>query len=168
MRKIILNLAVSLDGFIAGPNGEYDWCFTDADYGLTDFIASLDATLMGRKTYEIVEQFEPPYPTLTNYVFSTSLYTSPYSNVVFVNDDIVSFAKKLITQPGKNIWLYGGAEMIDPLVRENLVDEFILSVHPVLLGDGIPLFRKHTQRINLTLKESIKYPSGLVQLIYKK
>lgn len=168
MRKIILNLAVSLDGFIAGPNGEYDWCLTDHDYGMTDFLNSVDATLMGRKTYEVVLPYGHPYPTLTNYVFSNTLKTSEFPNVVFVTEDISPFVKKIKDKPGKNIWLYGGGEIIDALMQDNLVDEFVLSVHPLLLGSGIALFKKQDHRIHFKLKDSIKYPSGLVQLIYTK
>jgi dihydrofolate reductase len=168
MRKIKLNLAVSLDGFIAGPNGEYDWCLTDADYGMTAFINSVDATLMGRKTYELILEFGPPYPTLTNYVFSRTISTSEFNNVVFVNEDISTFVKTLRTAPGKDIWLYGGGEIIDELMNSNCIDEFVLSVHPLLLGNGIPLFKEHDHRTQLKLKDVIKYPSGLVQLIYIK
>lgn len=168
MRKIKLNLAVSLDGFIAGPNGEYDWCLTDADYGLNEFINSVDTTLMGRKTYELILEFGPPYPTLTNYVFSRTKNTSEFSNVIFVKDDISLFIKALREKPGKDIWLYGGAEIIDELMNSHCVDEFVLSVHPLLLGSGIPLFKKQDHRTQLKLKEVIKYPSGLVQLIYIK
>lgn len=168
MRKIILNLAVSLDGFIAGPNGEYDWCLTDADYGLTPFIGSVDATLMGRKTYEVVLQFGAPYPTLTNYVFSRTINNSEFNNVVFVDEDIPSFVKNLKEKPGKDIWLYGGGEIIDQLMAHNDVDELILSIHPILLGNGIPLFKKHNHRTHFKLKDAIKYESGLVQLIYIK
>lgn len=168
MRKIILNLAVSLDGYIAGRNGEYDWCLTDNDYGITEFLKTVDTTLMGRKTYELILEFGPPYPELTNYVFSRSSKTSDYTNVVFVNDDIPSFVQKIKKQPGKNVWLYGGAEIIDPLVNANLVDELVLSVHPILLGDGIPLFKKQNHRTSFKLNDAIKYPSGLVQLIYNK
>lgn len=168
MRKIILNLAVSLDGYIAGPNGEYDWCLTDNDYGITNFLKTVDATIMGRKTYELILQFGPPYPELTNYVFSRSSKTSDYQNVVFVNDDIPLFAEKIKKESGKNIWLYGGAEIIDPLLNVNLVDELVLSVHPILLGDGIPLFKKQNHRTSFKLSDVIKYPSGLVQMIYNK
>jgi dihydrofolate reductase len=169
MRKIILNLAVTLDGYIAGPNGEYDWCFTDADYGMTEFMKSVDATLMGRKTYDIVLQYVngAPYPNFTNYVFSRTRTESEFENVRIVNEQISDFVKKIKSDKGKNIWLYGGAEIIAPLVKEDLVDEMILSVHPILLGNGIPLFNKISPRKNLTLVDTTSYPSGLVQLIYK-
>jgi dihydrofolate reductase len=168
VRKIVLNLAVSLDGYIAGPNGEYDWCLTDADYGLTEFIESIDTTLMGRKTFDLIQQYGPPYPTLTNYVFSKTIQTSSFNNVIITNEEILSVARRLKATRGKNIWLYGGAEIISPLIENNEVDEMILSVHPLLLGDGIPLFKKQSTRHHFKLIDVIKYPSGLVQLIHGK
>lgn len=167
MRKIILNLAVTLDGYIAGPNGEYDWCYTDADYGMTDFMKSIDCTVMGRKTYDIVLQFGAPYPELTNYVFSRTKTKSDFENVKMVNEPIPAYVKKLKSERGKGIWLYGGAEIIEPLIEHDLVDEMVLSVHPILLGDGIPLFNKRSSRKHFKMIDSIKYPSGLVQLVYQ-
>lgn len=168
MRKLVLNLAVSLDGYIAGPNGEYDWCLTDDDYGMTDFLKSIDATVMGGKSYRLITNYGPPYPEFTNYVFTRTETETPFPNVVFVSDDIVEFIRNLKQQKGKNIWLFGGSEIIQPLISENLVDELMLAIHPLLLGDGIPLFRKFDERQPFQLSDSITYPSGLVQLIYKK
>ncbi|AYB30863.1 dihydrofolate reductase family protein [Chryseolinea soli] len=168
MRKIILNLAVSLDGFIAGPNGEYDWCFADADYGMTNFLNSIDAVVMGGKSYRLLLQYGAPYPEYTNYVFTRTEKSTPYANVVFTRDDIAEFVEALKEKEGKSIWLFGGAEIIHPLLENDLVDELMLSVHPVLLGDGLPLFRKLNERKAFKLMDSITYPSGLVQLYYKK
>lgn len=168
MRSLVLNLAVSLDGYIAGPNGEYDWCFTDADYGITDFLKSVDCTVMGGTSYRLLLEAGTPYPEFTNYVFSRTEKSSPYSNVVFVSDDIPTFVKSLKQKKGKNIWLFGGSEIIQPLMQEDLVDELILSIHPIILGGGIPLFKSLDERKIIRLTDSITYPSGLVQLIYKK
>lgn len=168
MRKIILNVAVSLDGFIAGPNGEYDWCFTDADYGMTDFLSSIDATLMGGKSYRLLLQYGPPYPAFTNYVFTRTEKNNSYSNVVLVSEDIPSFVTRLKQEKGKNIWLFGGAEIAHVLLEHDLIDEFMLSIHPIVMGDGLPLFRKLNDRKRFTLVDSIPYPTGLVQLVYKK
>jgi dihydrofolate reductase len=168
MRKVVLNLAVTLDGYIAGPNGEYDWCLTDDDYGMTDFLKSVDATLMGGKSYRLIVEYGPPYPEFTNYVFSRTETQTSFPNVQFVQDDIPEFVQSLKHQKGKNIWLFGGSEIIHPLIQQDLVDEMMLSIHPVLLGDGVPLFKKLDERKSLRLSDSITYPSGLVQLIYKK
>ena len=95
MRKVVLNLAVSLDGYIAGPNGEYDWCFADDDYGMTDFLNSIDATVMGGKSYRLIVELGQPYPEFTNYVFTRTEKETPYQNVVFVTEDIPEFVKSL-------------------------------------------------------------------------
>lgn len=167
MRKMLLNLAVTLDGFIAGPNGEYDWCFTDADYGMTQFMESVDTIVMGRKSFDLVVQYGAPYPDKKVMVLSSTLNTTPYGNVTIVNEDLPAFAHKLLQGEGKNIWLFGGATIIDPLFEKNLIDELHLSVHPIILGGGIPLFKKGVKR-TLELSKAITYPSGLVQLIYNK
>ena len=168
MRKIVLNLALSLDGFIAGPNGEYDWCFTDADYGMIDFMKSIDATIMGGKSYRLLLDYGAPYPELTNYVVTRTETDALHSNVVFVRNNILSFVESLKRKEGKNIWLFGGAEITQLLMERDLVDMLMLAVHPVLLGDGIQLFGKYDARKHFELADSIRHPSGLVQLIYNK
>ncbi len=168
MRNVILNLAITVDGYIAGPNGEYDWCFTDADYGMTKFLKSIDAILMGGKSYRLVVDYGPPYPEFMNYVFTQTEKSAPYKNVEFVSGDIPAFVKSLKQKIGKKIWLFGGSEIIHPLIQENLVDEMVLSIHPILLGNGVPLFKNLNERKFFQLSDTIKYPSGLVQLIYKK
>ena len=168
MRKVVLNLAVTLDGFIAGPNGEYDWCLTDDDYGMTDFLNSIDATLMGGRSYRVIADYGAPYPELTNYVFTRTERNSPHDNVVFVSEEIPDFVRSLKLKKGKNIWLFGGSEIIHPLILEDLVDEMMLAIHPVLLGGGLRLFKGLDERKSFRLSDSITYPSGLVQLIYKK
>jgi dihydrofolate reductase len=168
MRKIVLNLAISLDGFIAGPNGEYDWCFTDADYGMTEFMKSIDAIIMGGKSYRLLLDFGPPYPELTNYVVTRTESDSPHRNVVFVRDNIPSFVEGLKSKNGKNIWLFGGAEITQLLMERELIDILMLAVHPIVLGDGLLLFGKTSSRKHFVLANSIRYSSGLVQLIYNK
>lgn len=101
MRKLALNLAVSIDGHIAGPNGEYDWCFTDEDYGMTGFLKSVDATIMGGKSYRLIIQYGPPYPEFTNYVFSRTEKQSKTENVVFVAENISDFVHTLKRKKAK-------------------------------------------------------------------
>ena len=168
MRKLVLNVALSLDGLIAGPNGEYDWCFTDADYGMAEFMKSIDATIMGAKSYRLVLEYGPPYPELTNYVITRTEKFTPHPNIVFIHDNILSFVEALKQKEGKNIWLFGGAEITNLLMENDLVDTLMLAVHPIVLGDGIQLFGKYSSRKNFELADSIRYPSGLVQLIYNK
>ncbi|HEY5824459.1 MAG TPA: dihydrofolate reductase family protein [Cyclobacteriaceae bacterium] len=167
MRKIILGLAVSLDGFIEGPNGEYDWCFTDQDYGLSDFFKQIDAIFMGRKSYEESSKYEDqnPWKGIKTYVISNTLKST--DKIEVINGDVISKIKEVKNQKGKDIWLFGGAELTTSLINENLVDELWLSVHPVLLGAGKPLFQNINERKNLKLKEHKVYSSGLVSLIYQ-
>lgn len=167
MRKIILNVAVSLDGYLAGPNGEYDWCLTDADYGMTAFLNSVDATIMGARSYRLLLEYGPPYPEFTNFVFSRSEKSAAFPNVKLLSGDIPALVRDLKKEDGKNIWLFGGAEIIGILAEHDLIDEYMLSVHPVSLGGGLPLFGKSGRRKYFERVDSIAYPSGLVQLIYK-
>lgn len=166
MRHILLNLAVTIDGYIAGPQGEYDWCFADDDYGLTAFGNRVDTLIMGRKSYEVIVQYiDEWYADKTLFVFSRTLQETPFKNVHIVGDEPVSYVRDLRQQPGKDIWLYGGSELVAAFRQANAIDEMHLSVHPLLLGDGIPLFGKG-DRTSFDLLESVTYPSGLVQLIY--
>src|SRR5690349_7650013 len=115
MRKLVLGLAVTLDGYIEGPNGEYDWCFTDQDYGLNEFFTRIDALFIGRKSYEIAQQYAnsnngemiPGMPAMTEYVFSKTLKSVKEGAVIIANDSI-SEARRIKELPGKDIWLYGG------------------------------------------------------------
>ena len=170
MRKIILGLAVSLDGFIEGPNGEYDWCFTDQDYGLSEFFKRVDSVFMGRKSYELTLSMGstgmPGMPKLTEYIFSNTL-KEVKSGAVLISGDIEEEIKRIRKEPGKDIWLFGGASLTESLIKLNLLDEIWLSVHPVILGDGKPLFQNITKRIELTLVESKSYSTGLVSLKYQ-
>ena len=134
---------------------------------MTDFLKSVDATIMGGKTYREIARFGPPYPEFTNYVFTRTEENAPYDNIVFISEDIPEFVKSMKQKNGKNIWLFGGSEIIHPLIEENLVDEMMLAIHPLLLGGGLPLFKNLQERKPFQLSDSITYPSGLVQLIYK-
>jgi dihydrofolate reductase len=166
MRKIILNLAVSLDGLIEGPNGEYDWCFTDQDYGMTEFMERTDTIFFGRKSYELVQSVEPAaYSDKKKYVFSRTL-AGDGKDYTLINDDYVNKVKHLKEQPGKDIWLFGGAVLTTAFLNEGLIDELMLSVHPILLGEGKPLFSGIDKRIPLKLTGAKTFESGLVQLFY--
>jgi dihydrofolate reductase len=173
MRKLILGLAVTLDGYIEGPNGEYDWCFTDQDYGMNEFFDRIDAMFIGRKSYEMVQQYAdsnngeivPDGQAMTEYVFSKTLKTVK-EGAVLISEDHIAEVQKIKELPGKDIWLFGGASLADALMKEGLVDEIWMSVHPLLLGSGKPLFHKQDSRTSLTLLESKTYETGLVSLRY--
>lgn len=174
MRKVILGLAVTLDGYIEGPNGEYDWCFTDQDYGLNEFFSRIDAVFIGRKSYEVARtyaeanngQLVPGMPPVKEYVFSTTL-ENVKDGAVLIPNNAMAEIRKIKEQPGKDIWLYGGASLTDALMKEGLVDELWLSVHPILLGSGKPLFRPQDSRTQLILLENKTYETGLVSLRYR-
>lgn len=169
MRKVILNLAVSLDGYIEGPNGEYDWCFADQDYGMTEFFTHIDAIFMGRKSYELIQTNGDvnAFPQL-KFVFSDTLVPTEHTSVEIVpRSGFKEKIKELKNQPfGGDIWLFGGADLIDSFLKERLIDEFLLSVHPVILGGGKPLFKGIDHKVELISTGTQAYSSGLVQLKY--
>lgn len=169
MRKLVLALAVSMDGFIEGPNGEYDWCFSDQDYGMADFFKRIDSLFMGRKTYEqtliMGNNPMPGFPRLKEYVFSSKL-KAVKPGTILIRGDIQLEVSKVKSESGKDIWLFGGASLTSTLLNLKLIDEIRLSVHPVLLGDGKPLFSDIKERVNLSLLNSKQYSTGLVSLSY--
>jgi len=167
VRKIILNLAVSLDGFIEGPSGEYDWCFVDEDYGMTEFLSRIDTLLMGRKSYKTLkESGEDPFASKHKIIVSKTI-KSLADNETVISDDLNATIEQLKISQGKDIWLYGGAQLTEALLLANLVDEMQLAVHPLLLGGGTRLFRDLPERIKLDLVHTKSYKSGLVQLFYR-
>jgi len=173
MKKLILYIAASLDGKIAKPDGDVAWLEQlpnpdQSDYGYTDFYKTLDTTLMGRKTYDQVLGFDlkdPLYPKTTNYVFTTQK-DNPVEGFEFVNEDPVTFTKKLKQQAGKDIWLIGGATINTPLFNAGLIDEMMVFVMPIVLGDGIPLFAQAPQTTVMKLIDSKVYGSGAALLHY--
>ncbi len=168
MRKVKLFIANSLDGFIARPDGGIDWLFMDADYGMTEFHKSIDSILFGRKTYDAALSLggAPSYKGIKNYVFSRTLKNSADKNFEFVSGDIRTFVESLKRSKGKDIWLMGGGELIESFMNERLIDEFILTVHPIILGEGLPLFRGSHRQTDLKLLDCKTYESGIVQLSY--
>jgi len=163
MRKVRLFIASSLDGYIAREDGSVDWLFSDADYGYSEFYGSIDTVVMGRKTYEKSLEFEEhPFRGKKVYVFSRSVKEK---GVEFVSD-VVGFMKKLVRSKGKDIWLVGGSEIVSIFLNEGLIDEIILSIHPVILGRGIPLFKNVQKEVWLKMQKSVSFDSGLVQIHY--
>lgn len=169
MRNIILGLAVSLDSLIEGPNGEYDWCFTDQDYGMADFFKRIDTIFVGRKTYEMSLGQEggiEGFPKLKEYIFSNTLDVVSTGKTL-IRGNIEEQVQQIKHEDGKDIWLFGGAELTTVLMNLGLVDELWLSVHPILLGSGKPLFINIKDRTLLTHLETKTYSTGLVSLKYK-
>jgi dihydrofolate reductase len=167
MRKLILNLALSLDGYIEGKKGEYDWCFTDQDYGMKAFLDRIDTIFFGRKSYETLISVEnESYPDKKKYVFSNSLQTLA-NGYTLMSGNLEQKVKQMKAEEGKNIWLFGGANLTTSLINLGLVDELQLSIHPILLGDGKPLFKNLNKRMNLHLLDVKKYSTGLAQHFYE-
>ncbi|HET7153686.1 MAG TPA: dihydrofolate reductase family protein [Candidatus Kapabacteria bacterium] len=170
MRKIILFIATSLDGYIARENGDIDWLFTDGDYGYKKFYDSIEITLTGNATYKQTLTFgEFPFPGKTNYIFTRHIPKKKNPSVTFISGDIAAFGRKLKQQSGssmKDIWLVGGGEINEIFRKAGLIDDLILSIHPIILGKGIPLFKDQAGRSELKIISSNTYPSGLVQVHY--
>jgi dihydrofolate reductase len=162
-KKVKLFIASSLDGYIARADHSIDWLFMDGDYGYAAFYESIDVIVMGRKTYALVEKMGSyPYGGKKTFVLSKSRDGEEDENVVFTKDPI----RKLIAQAEKGVWLVGGGEIIREFLQEDLIDEFIVSVHPILLGRGISLFPPNDREIGLELASSTVFKNGLVQLCY--
>ncbi len=176
-RKIILDLAITLDGFIEGKNGEIDWCIMDSDMEFSHFLSNIDTILYGRKSYDLWGHYTPDtnddeekqfwalVHSKEKYVFSKTKQQD-HSKAVFIQENIAEEMQALKKKTGKNIWLYGGASLITAFIDLGLIDEFRLSIHPVVLGEGKPLFTNVTEKINLKLVNTRTFSSGVVQLIY--
>lgn len=144
-RKLVLFIACSLDGYIAAVDESLNWLDAvegEGDNGYADFYQTVDTVVMGRKTYDWIAKLdltEFPYKGKDCYVFSRTR-TGKDPDVTWVNDDPADFIAQLKQSPGQNIWLVGGGELLHAMMTGDLVDEYILTIAPVLLGDGIPLF----------------------------
>ncbi|MCW3464469.1 dihydrofolate reductase family protein [Chitinophaga nivalis] len=178
MKKVILNLAVSLDGFIEGPNGEVDWCIMEEDMHFDAFIESIDTIFYGRVSYDAWGNFQPDENTSPaekamwqgihakhKFVFSKQDRTA--EKATFIADDIVSKVTAIKQENGKDIWLYGGAGLIKTFINLGLIDIYKISVHPVALGSGKPLFEALKGRVGLILTGTRVFKSGVVELTYE-
>lgn len=172
MRKIISYIAMSLDGKIARTTGDVKWLDEipnpdKLDYGYNDFYKSIGTTLMGRTTYEHVKEYGFDYYKDTkNYVFS-SRQAEPQEHLEFVSQDVVSFVKKLRQQPGKAIWLIGGGKLNTAMLKAKMIDEMLLFIMPVVLGEGISLFEDEELMHEAQLLETETYKGGVIRLHYK-
>jgi dihydrofolate reductase len=165
MSKIILYIATSLDGYIAREDESIDWLPESAKSGYDAFYKSIDTVIMGKTTYDQVLTFgEYPYKDKKSFVFTTTTQTKD-ENVEFVSD-VNKFVKDDFPGVGKNIWLVGGAQIIASFLKQKVVDEIIITIIPVLLGRGIPLFKNIENDTKLELIKTKKYIQ-LVDLHYK-
>jgi dihydrofolate reductase len=163
-RALTYFVASSLDGYIAGPKGEIDWLFTDGDYGFKAFFDSIDTVITGRKTWEVAKSFEEnPFAGKQIVVFSRN----EGSEQVIYSSDPVAATSELLRHPGQGIWLLGGGEIAALLAEAGLVTDIIVTIHPTVLGEGIPLFKDLGSRLSLEIISTGFFPSGLVQIHYK-
>ena len=172
-RKVVLYIASSLDGYIARENGDIDWLSIvqnpKEDYGYGKFIKSVDTVIMGRKTYDMVLSFGIKFPHKDETCYVLTRSPKPRDkNVIFYSGEIESLIADIRSSPGGNIFLDGGAEMVHEFMSRDLIDRFVISVVPVLLGGGIPLFRPGWKETRLVLRGSRAFPSGLVQSVYER
>ncbi len=173
MKKIKLYIAISLDGKIARPDGDVSWLEQvpnpdNNDYRYTSFYNSIDTTVMGNNTYKMIKSFggDFPYPDKENYVITRDKSLKDDNNVKYLSEDIEFYINSLKNRSGKDIWLIGGGEVNKLLMDLGLVDELIVFVMPIILGEGLPLFGEKLKGVNLDMIRSKKYHSGVVELNY--
>lgn len=170
MRRVSLYVAASVDGFIARRNGALDWLPlpTDKqDYGYGAFVRGIDTLVMGRRTYDAALRLGPwPYEERRVVVFSRRKAGRRDKRADFIDGDVAEELRRMKTEKGRGIWLVGGGEIVRPCLAGRVVDEIILTLPPVMIGEGIPLFLPQAVQTRLHLKECQSYPGGLVQLAY--
>ncbi len=183
MRKVIVSNLISLDGFIAGTDGEIDWFVNFADKEFEEYsialLGTVDTMLFGRVTYELMASYWPTATPAANsqqvidamnnsqkVVFSRTLQKVEWKNSRLVRSDIAGEVSRLKQQPGKNIVIYGSGAIVSALTRARLIDEYRIFVCPVALGGGIPQFKGIKDRLRLSLKSAKSLGSGLVAMNY--
>jgi dihydrofolate reductase len=171
-RNVIVHIATSADGYIARPDGDIEWLTNRPAprgfYGMDAFMKSIDATVLGRKTYETSLQMGAKFDSRSRtFIFSRQAPpASAPEGAEFVNEPIGPFISRLREQPGKDIWLMGGGDIIASFLDARAIDEFVISVVPVFIGDGIPLIARRHRHTPLDLLSTERFEDGLVQLRY--
>lgn len=174
-RKVILYIAMSLDGYIADNNGSVAWLEghsdnSNSDNGYNDFIKDIDTIVMGMTTYEqVVNELSPnnwPYQGMNSYVF-THKTVEDNKNAEFVSSNIAEFINKLKNEDGKSIWICGGANIVNQLIKAELIDEYHLTIMPIVLGKGIRLFSDTNPTSLLKMKQT-KEINGILDVVYTR
>ena len=171
-RKIILNLAMSIDGFIADLDGKFDWIVGDGSktldtaekFTFEDFLAHVDTVVMGRRAFEVCD---PEMFTAQKIIVASSGSHEDRDHICFISEDPVHHIQKLQEKEGKDIWIFGGGILADAFIKSDIIDEFIIGIIPVILGKGIPLFLgEHEMRL-LSLTDYYMQ-EGIAILKYKR
>jgi dihydrofolate reductase len=169
MREVSYCVACSLDGFIATIDDRFDWLFSDDDYGFDEYYRSVDCIVMGRRTFDVaINAEEYPYSKKKAYVFTRRATESPIPEAQFVNEDPARFVKRLKSEAGGRIWVAGGGIIATALMQVGLVDELVLTIHPITLGQGVPLFTPHGTRSGWKLHSSKSWHNGMLQTTYRR
>ncbi len=172
-RKVILYIAASLDGYIAKPGDDLDFLSIvqqdGEDYGYAAFVESVDTVIMGRKTYDWVMAQVPEFPHADKDAYIITRTPRPsVGKTVFYTESLAELVGKLKSEPGKNIFCDGGADIANALLRADLMDELIISIVPILLGNGTRLFQDGRPEQRLELVSAKPFEKGLVQLHYRR
>jgi dihydrofolate reductase len=171
MRKVVLGLGISLDGYIARLNGSVDFLFMPKDYSMASFFRAIDIAVMGRKTYEVSLKMGGGSfgsSSLTSYVMSRSMTAGNRGGVIFTNQSPAALVAEIRERSGKDIWLMGGGELARDFLKADLVDELYLGVVPSLLGEGLPLFPSGFPQRDFALLENKTFSKGFLSLQYKR
>ncbi len=167
MRKIIYSVAMSLDGYVAGPKGEADWIVMDPEIDFGEMMARFDTVLMGRRTFEAAQAMGGggAMPGVTSIVVSRTLRQKDHPKITIIAEDLGGAVAQLRARPGKDIWLFGGGVLFRSLLDLGLVDMVEVAIIPVLLGGGIPFLPERSQRTSLRLESSKLYKATGTMLL---
>ncbi|MEM5016715.1 dihydrofolate reductase family protein [Metabacillus indicus] len=162
MRKVVLYIGVSLDGYIARRDGSIDWLDEangEGDNGYSEFLKTIDTVIMGKKTYDHVLELtnhKYPYEGMKSFIYTRS-ESRTEGDLIFTKDKPEALIDQLKKEEGADIWMVGGAEILDDFMKKDLIDEYIITTVPVILGDGIPLFRPGNPETKLSYKRTVRF-----------
>lgn len=175
MRKIKLYIAASIDGYIADIDGGLDWLSaypitTELNYGYDEFFNSIDCVIMGGRTYRDILNMDViyPYKDKISYIITRNKMNNSKESIHFLSDNIIEAISEIKKQKGKDIWLVGGGEIIAMLLNNDLIDEMIITIIPMMLGAGIPLFPNTTKESAWKLHNTHSYTNNVLQVEYHR